>query len=81
MCRTVLSDPRKFNSLRWIGIDLLEFSVDLQPRGVHTPEAVIKTLLAGASAVEICRNVYRNKNKVIRKWQISYLWMDKRYDK
>ncbi|MFA6833785.1 MAG: diguanylate cyclase, partial [Bacteroidaceae bacterium] len=73
------------NSLRWIGIGSARIPrIDFAASGgVHTPEAVIKTLLAGASAVEICSTVYRNKNKVIKE-MADFLskWMDKKgYDK
>ena len=83
---SVLSDPSEIaNSLRWIGIGSARIPrIDFAASGgVHTPEAVIKTLLAGASAVEICSTVYRNKNKVIKE-MTDFLseWMDKKgYDK
>ena len=33
--------------------------------GVHKPEAVIKALLAGASAVELCSVLYQHGNGII----------------
>lgn len=54
-------------SLRWIGIassaiDRIDYAAS---GGVHTPQAVIKAILAGASAVEICSVIYKNGNEEI----------------
>ena len=50
------------NSLRWIGIasaavDKLDYAAS---GGIHSPEGVVKAILAGASAVEICSVLYQN---------------------
>ncbi len=51
-------------TLRWIAIasgivDKINYAAS---GGVHKPEAVIKALLAGASAVEVCSAIYQNTN-------------------
>lgn len=48
--------------LRWIGIaSSLVSKIDYAASGgIHTPEAVVKAILAGASAVEVCSVIYQN---------------------
>ena len=59
----VLSTPAELrNSLRWIGIvssqvDQLDLAAST---GVHSGMAVVKQILAGATAVQICSVLYRN---------------------
>lgn len=59
----VLSSPAELrNSLRWIGIvssqvDQLDLAAST---GVHSGMAVVKQILAGAQAVQICSVLYRN---------------------
>lgn len=53
--------------LRWIGIasslvDKIDYAAS---GGIHQPEAVVKALLAGASAVEVCSVIYQNTNSFI----------------
>lgn len=53
--------------LRWISIasslvDKIDYAAS---GGIHKPEAVIKALLAGASAVEMCSVIYQNTNSFI----------------
>ena len=70
--------------LRWIAIsssivDKLDYAAS---GGVHTPQAVIKTILAGASAVEMCSAIYENSNAYISE-VLTYIgeWMTKQgYD-
>ena len=55
--RAVLS-----NSLRWTGIasaqvDKISYAVS---GGVHNPEDVVKAILSGADAVEVCSSIYQN---------------------
>lgn len=58
----VFSAPSELsNSLRWIGITsarvpCIDYAASC---GVHTAEAVIKSILSGASAVEVCTAIYR----------------------
>ena len=53
--------------LRWIGIassvvDKIDYAAS---GGVASPEAVVKAILAGATAVEVCSADYQNKNAFI----------------
>ncbi len=66
-------------SLRWISIMANRVGCDLAAStGVHSGEAVIKQLLAGASAVQVVSTIYNNgpekiQNilKDVKKWMIS----------
>jgi Dihydroorotate dehydrogenase len=65
----VLSSPTDFApSLRWIGISSATVSnIDYAASGgVHSAEAVIKSILVGASAAEICSIIYKTGNQCIR---------------
>ncbi|MDR0940450.1 MAG: dihydroorotate dehydrogenase-like protein [Mediterranea sp.] len=68
------------NTLRWIGIasakvEKIDYAAS---RGVVTPEAVVKTLLAGAAAVEVCSAIYQNTNAFIGKANdFLSTWMDR----
>lgn len=72
------------NTLRWIGIassavKQLSYAAS---GGVHTPKDVVKAVLAGASAVEICSTIYENGNEAIKP-MLNFLstWMnDKGYE-
>jgi dihydroorotate dehydrogenase (fumarate) len=53
--------------LRWIGIasaavDKIDYAAS---GGVANAEAVVKAILAGASAVEVCSAIYQNTNAFI----------------
>lgn len=56
------------NTLRWTGIVSGQVqNIDLAAStGIHNGESVIKSLLAGASAVEICSAVYQQGNGIIQ---------------
>lgn len=59
----VFSSPADIrNSLRWVGIISSKITkMDIAAStGVHDGKAVIKQLLAGASAVQICSTLYKN---------------------
>ncbi len=59
----VFSSPADIrNSLRWVGIISSKISkLDIAAStGVHDGKAVIKQLLAGASAVQVCSALYKN---------------------
>ena len=59
----VFSNPADLSMpLRWIGIASSQVSkIDYAASGgIHTPEAVVKAILAGASAVEVCSIIYQN---------------------
>ncbi len=61
----VFSHPADLSqSLRWVAIasaqvNKIDYAVS---GGVHSPEAVVKAILAGASAVEVCSAIYQNTN-------------------
>lgn len=68
-------------SLRWIGIasaavDQIDYAAS---GGVVTPEAVVKAILAGASAVEVCSAIYLNTNSFIGD-SVRFLsaWMERK---
>ena len=67
------------NSLRWIGIassivDCMSYAAS---GGVHTPQDVVKAILAGASAVEICSIVYKKGNESIKPMlDFLSIWMN-----
>lgn len=67
------------NSLRWIGIasSVVEHLDYAASGGVHTPKDVIKAILAGASAVEICSTIYKNGPECIKP-MLNFLstWMN-----
>lgn len=67
------------DTLRWIGI--VSGSVNLPiaaSTGVHKPEDLIKAILVGASAVELCTTLYRNGNKIIGEMLNSLTrWLEK----
>lgn len=55
------------NTLRWIGIasaavEKIDYAAS---GGVANPESVVKAILAGASAVEVCSAIYLNTNAFI----------------
>ena len=76
----VLSHPDELPiSMRWIAIMANRVGCDLAAStGVHSGEAAIKQLLAGANAVQVVSTIYNNgpekiQNilKDIKKWMIS----------
>jgi dihydroorotate dehydrogenase (fumarate) len=77
----VLSSPADLRlSLRWIGIVSSQVAkMDLAAStGVHSGMAVIKQILAGASAVQICSVLYRNGIEYIRDMIAEMKkWMEK----
>lgn len=79
----VLSSPADLrNSLRWIGIVSSQVGqIDLaSSTGVHSGIAVIKQILAGATAVQVCSVLYRNGIDYLRD-MISEMkrWMEKHH--
>lgn len=65
--------------LRWISILANKLKCDLvASTGVHTPETMIKMLLAGASGVEVVSAIYKNGPGYIRDMLFGLeKWMDK----
>lgn len=56
------------NSLRWVGIassavPLMDYAAS---GGIHKPEDIVKAILAGSSAVEICSTIYKNGSEIIK---------------
>ena len=77
----VLSSPAELrNSLRWIGIvssqvDQLDLAAST---GVHSGMAVVKQILAGARAVQVCSVLYRNGLDYIKDMSAEMKkWMEK----
>jgi len=77
----VLSSPAEIrNSLRWVGIVSSQVGqLDLAAStGVHSGMAVIKQILAGATAVQVCSVLYRNGVDYIKEMITEMKkWMDK----
>lgn len=67
--------------LRWIGIassvvDKIDYAAS---GGVAEPESVVKAILAGASAVEVCSAIYQNTNTFIGEaTRFLNTWMDRK---
>jgi len=70
-----------YNSLRWVGIassvvNKMDYAIS---GGVSSPESVVKSILAGASAVEICSVVYQNTNLFIGEaTKFLQVWMERK---
>lgn len=68
-------------SLRWIGIASAAVSkLDYAASGgIHSGESVVKAILSGASAVEICSTLYRNSASVIGEYNaFLQAWMERK---
>ena len=82
----VFSSPSDIRqSLRWVAITSSKVKkLDIAAStGVHDGSAVVKQLLAGANAVQVCSAVYKNGPEVITR-MIKFLeeWMDEqKFDK
>ena len=80
---TVLSSPEDIRtSLRWTGIlagkdNQLEISAST---GVHSGEAVVKLLLAGATTIQVCSAIYQQGIECIGKMnQFIEAWMQEHH--
>ncbi|RGN49188.1 MULTISPECIES: dihydroorotate dehydrogenase-like protein [unclassified Bacteroides] len=65
----VFSTPADLSTtIRWIGISSAEIDkIDYAASGgIHNGEAIVKAILAGATAVEICSTIYMNGNAIIQ---------------
>ena len=66
-------------TLRWTGfasaaVKQLDFAAS---GGIHSPESVVKAILAGASAVEICSAFYQNSPAIVEEYtNFINKWMD-----
>lgn len=68
-------------SLRWIGIASAAVSkLDYAASGgIHSPEGIVKAILAGASAVEICSAFYQSSYALVEEYiRFLNLWMDRK---
>ena len=77
---TFSNDSELSEALRWIGIASAAVPrIDYAASGgVHSAEAVIKALLAGASAVEVCSALYLHSAALIEEFKKSICsWMDR----
>ncbi len=77
----VFSHPSDLSqTLRWVAIASAQVNkVDYAASGgIHSPEAVVKALLVGASAVEVCSAIYQQTNQCIGE-MAGFLgnWMDR----
>ena len=76
-----ISAPEEIhNSLRWISLlSSQEIPCELSAsRGVHTGEDVVKQILAGAKAVQVCSTLYRNGIEYIKQMNADIeAWMDR----
>ncbi len=67
--------------LRWIGIASANVKkMDYAASGgIHSPEGIVKAILAGASAVEICSALYQSSYFIIEEYiRFLNLWMDRK---
>ena len=71
----------QFQNVRWIGIasaavNKLDYAAS---GGIHSPEGIVKAILAGASAVEICSAFYQNSYALVGEYiHFLNLWMDRK---
>ncbi len=65
----IISSPQEMRTtLRWVGIlsSVVE-NIDIcASTGIHSGAAVIKQLLAGASAVQVCSAIYKNGPEIVQ---------------
>ena len=78
----VFSSPEELSrALRWVGIassqvDKIDYAVS---GGVHQPEDVVKAILSGAAAVEVCSSIYMNTNRYIDEYlRFTSAWMGRK---
>lgn len=68
-------------ALRWIGIaSVAVTNLDYAASGgIHSSEGVVKAILAGASAVEVCSALYQNSVSIIGEYtRFLSSWMDRK---
>ena len=68
-------------TLRWIGISSsLVSKIDYAASGgIHKPDGIVKAILAGASAIEICSAIYQNTNLFIGEMnRFLSAWMERK---
>jgi dihydroorotate dehydrogenase (fumarate) len=77
--RNVIGKGNFYQSLRWVALLAGRIDCDVASSGgVHKAEDVIKQILAGASAVQVCTIIYEQKFKVIKSLLNEVeVWMEK----
>ncbi len=77
--RNVIGKGNFYQSLRWVALLAGRVGCDVvSSGGVRKAEDVIKQILAGASAVQVCTIIYEQKLKVIKSLLSEVeAWMDK----
>ena len=68
-------------TLRWIGISSsLVSKIDYAASGgIHKPDGIVKAILAGASAIEICSAIYQNTNLFVGEMnRFLSAWMERK---
>jgi len=77
--RNVIGKGNFYQSLRWVALLAGRVDCDVASSGgVRKAEDVIKQILAGASAVQVCTIIYEQKLKVIKSLLSEVeTWMDK----
>jgi dihydroorotate dehydrogenase (fumarate) len=76
----VLSNPNDYaQSLQWTALLSAYLNSDIcASTGIHTGETVVKMLLSGAKAVQICSAIMKSGHGVINQMQTELLqWMDR----
>ncbi len=77
----ILSSPQEIrNSLRWVGIisSVVEQIEVCASTGIHDGEAVLKQILAGAQAVQVCSALYKNGPEYLKEMaKTMEAWMEK----
>lgn len=74
-----LSTPAELTlSLRWVGLLSGRLDIDISAStGIHSPDDVVKQLLAGAATVQFCSTIYKNGIEQILKMKEGLEnWMD-----
>ena len=57
-------------------MDKIDYAVS---GGVHQPEDVVKAILSGAAAVEVCSSIYMNTNRYIDEYlRFTSAWMGRK---
>lgn len=77
----IYSGPEEITlALRWVSLLSGKAGCDIAgATGIHTPEGVIKHLLSGASAVQVCSTLYKNGVKYIKTMNEDLeKWMEKK---
>ena len=76
------TDAELSATLRWVGIASAAVKqIDYAASGgIHTPEGIVKAILAGASAVEVCSVLFQKQSAAFIQESLAFLdkWMDEK---